>query len=78
MEKLNGVLDYVHGDCVGCEALRDRIDTGLPNLKYHMFGHIHETHGTLQYKQVICMNSSIMNGSYKFVNKPQFLWLDEK
>lgn len=73
-----GILDYVHGDHVGCVDLFNRVNSGLPDLKYHMFGHIHETHGTAQYKQVTCINSSIMNGNYRFVNKPHFLWLDEK
>jgi Icc-related predicted phosphoesterase len=73
-----GVLDYIHGENVGCEALKDRVDSSLPHLKYHMFGHIHETHGIKQYKQVTCINSSIMNGSYRFVNKPHFFELKKK
>jgi Icc-related predicted phosphoesterase len=73
-----GILDYVHGDHVGCVDLFNRVNSGLPDLKYHMFGHIHETHGIQQYKQVTCINSSIMNGSYRFVNKPHFFEIPRK
>lgn len=73
-----GILDYVHGEKVGCVDLHNKIVNDLSNLKYHMFGHIHETHGELQYKNINFINSSIMNGGYKFVNKPHHFWLDKK
>lgn len=73
-----GILDFVHGENVGCPDLGNKIDYELSDLKYHMFGHIHETHGKLQYSGVTYINSSIMNGNYKFLNKPHFFELDKK
>lgn len=72
-----GILDYVHGEKVGCINLFNKINN-LTELKYHMFGHIHETHGEAQYKGIQFLNSSIMNGDYRFVNKPHHFWLDKK
>lgn len=73
-----GILDFVYGEKVGCIDLFNKINSGLPDLKYHMFGHIHETHGEAQYKGTQFLNSSIMNGSYRFVNKPHHFWLEQK
>ena len=42
-----GVLDRCDdGRLVGCHALRERVDA-LPSLRLHLFGHIHESYGTL-------------------------------
>jgi Icc-related predicted phosphoesterase len=73
-----GILDLCDNGHVGCVDLFNKINNELPNLKYHMFGHIHETHGIEQYKNVICINSSIMNGDYRFINKPHFFELKIK
>lgn len=73
-----GILDLCDNGHVGCEFLLNKVNNGLPNLKYHMFGHIHESHGITQYKQVTCINSSIMNGTYKYLNKPHFFELEIK
>lgn len=73
-----GILDECDNGKVGCVDLYNRINSGLPDLKFHMFGHIHETYGQAQYKQVICLNSSIMNEGYRFTNKPQFFELKRK
>ena len=74
---LYGVLDYCHGGHVGCTDLRRKVER-LPYLKYHLFGHIHEAHGIEMFNQVTCLNSSIMDGTYHFVNKPQFFELRRK
>lgn len=73
-----GVLDKCANGNVGCVDLYNRINSGLPELKFHLFGHIHEAHGTVKFKQVTCINSSIMNGGYRFVNKPHFFTLEIK
>jgi Icc-related predicted phosphoesterase len=73
-----GILDDVHGENVGCVNLFNKINSDLPNLRYHLFGHIHETHGEKEYRGITFINSSIMNGNYKFANKPHEFWLDVK
>lgn len=65
------VLDRTeHGDTVGCPTLYYRTKQ-LKDLKFHIFGHIHEDGGkTLQIGNVTYCNASIMNEHYKPVNKP--------
>jgi len=62
---------------LGSPSLRERIEQ-LPNLKLHVFGHIHENGGQQvvlksqmkdSSRSVICVNASIMNEHYKPVNK---------
>jgi predicted phosphodiesterase len=40
----HGILDEVWGRAEGCEELADRVAAAAPRL--HVFGHIHEGHGT--------------------------------
>jgi predicted phosphodiesterase len=50
---------------VGCRDLRNRVDL-LPNLKLHVFGHIHSGNG--QYKNAagkLFVNASVCNEKYK-------------
>ena len=63
------ILDTCRDGSVGCGELRRRIE-GIPSIKYHMFGHIHEGYGLTNVGGVTYSNGSIMNGKYKFVNKP--------
>lgn len=44
-----GMLDRIkHGNRnVGCDALLSRLQTGLPNLRLHIWGHIHEDRGVI-------------------------------
>ena len=65
-----GILDWCHDGHVGCEDLKNKVLYGLPALKYHLFGHIHESHGTLEKSGILFSNGSIMNGRYRFVNPP--------
>ena len=68
----------------GCEELRKVIEK-LPNLKLHVFGHIHEGYGTcklprigfLDENDVLCVNCSIMDGEYNPVNKPITIHFDK-
>jgi hypothetical protein len=43
------MLDRIkHGNRhVGCDKLQTRLKTGLPNLKLHIWGHIHEDRGVM-------------------------------
>lgn len=44
-----GMLDKIkHGNRhVGCDKLLARLQTGLPNLRLHVWGHIHEDRGVI-------------------------------
>lgn len=56
-------------DC-GCELLRERISQ-LPNLKYHLFGHIHEHGGKVSLVDgVTFINLSIVNRAHQPVHQP--------
>ena len=61
---------------VGCPELRNRITDGLPDLKSHIFGHIHEQYGlmreTLNYNRdpVTFVNAAICNRNYEPINAP--------
>ena len=55
-----GTLDVVEGWRSGSEAVVDQIDK-LDNLKYHFFGHIHESYGMKDGMKYTSVNSSICN-----------------
>lgn len=66
------ILDYVPYDRVnvGCEELIKRVRE-LPNLKLHVFGHIHFMGGkTHQEGKVTFVNASVVDESYVVTNKP--------
>lgn len=74
-----GILDKVtlssRGDQyrhAGCEELRACVERIQPRL--HVFGHIHNGYGQMLLKctprDVLCVNASLMNEDYEFVNKP--------
>ena len=65
-----GILDTLEdGDMVGDVPLMKRLNT-LPNLKLHLCGHIHPSYGTIEIGNTIHANGSILNDSYRIVNKP--------
>ena len=67
-----GILDVVErppGEHVGCEAMRERL-VGLPHLRVHVFGHIHEAYGTLDEGGRRYVNASICDLAYAPVNAP--------
>jgi len=70
---LDEVLNFGTGriESVGCKELSKRIDQ-LPNLKYHVFGHIHLNGGKL-YQRVdgpVFINASVCDERYQPVNTP--------
>lgn len=63
--------NYNHGadKHVGCEELTKRIKL-LPNLKLHVFGHIHHSYGTQLVDNILYVNASSCDENYKLTNKP--------
>lgn len=66
-----GILDFGagHNRC-GSISLLERIQQ-LPNLKHHVFGHIHESYGKIHINDTVFHNVSSLNGNYQYKNKPQ-------
>ena|SRR5437868_5889889 len=66
----DSVQDFYSGNCIetGSVSLRNKV-MSLPNLKLHVFGHIHE-HGGKVLDTTICkfVNASHVNENYKPVN----------
>ena len=70
------VRDSVDGILpLGCGDLRGRIEE-LPNLKLHVFGHIHASYGVLNVGGIQCVNASICDEQYQAANKPIVLELE--
>jgi Icc-related predicted phosphoesterase len=65
-----GILDMnLEGENCGCEELLNRVKE-LKNLKFHVFGHLHESSGTLVQDGVTYINASSCTRSYKPTNPP--------
>jgi len=58
------ILDWCPGGHVGCADLLARIQS-LPELKYHIFGHIHESYGVEKFLDVTYINASNCTGDYR-------------
>jgi len=52
----------------GCKELLKRINIIKP--KYSIFGHIHESYGSLIQNDITFINCSVVDENYKVVNKP--------
>lgn len=64
-----GILDAVTLErSVGSEALYEAVMKVKP--RYHLFGHIHESYGSLLMGPTQFYNCAIMNGGYRPINKP--------
>lgn len=64
-----GILDENNeGQHVGCKDLYLKIEE--LKLKSHIFGHIHESYGILEKKDVTFLNASVVNASYELTNAP--------
>lgn len=57
------------GQNVGCSDLLECIKN-KPNLKAHIFGHIHSGYGSYSLNNTKLINASLLDDSYKQVNKP--------
>lgn len=66
----HGILDMTkRGIPAGCEMLIERI-AQLKQLKYHIFGHIHEGYGMVEKMGVRFVNASTCTARYAPTNKP--------
>lgn len=85
-----GILDMTdRGEAVGCKVLRKRI-AQLPNLKLHIFGHIHHSYGVAYTpgeilpsrpirKSVVHINACICGEDYVPTHRPIVMdWVDGK
>ena len=70
-----GVLDRTsRGESVGCEALAEALERIRPRL--HVFGHIHESYGTLEKGGTLFVNACNCNLRYRTVNPAIVVDLD--
>ena len=72
----SGMLDYTpHGGNVGSTALADAIKP--LNLKAHIFGHIHHSHGVYTETGTQYVNAAIITESYKPIQIPRLLTIED-
>jgi len=65
-----GVLDQtIYGIPAGSTSLKHRIPE-LSKLKYNIFGHIHESNGSIIADNIQYINCSVINELYELVNVP--------
>lgn len=66
-----GILDVPQfkNDGVGCEELLDRVQK-LPELKCHIFGHVHEGYGVEDKFGITFVNASVCTFAYEPINAP--------
>jgi Icc-related predicted phosphoesterase len=69
VERFNGKKCEWETEHVGCADLYNRIQD-LKDLKLHVFGHIHGSHGTLKVENTWLVNASICTEKYKPTNSP--------
>lgn len=75
-----GILDYVPPDIwnvnqgqqhVGCANLMTTINERLPNVRAHIFGHVHMPGGKIEHRgERVYVNASVLNDAYVLVNQP--------
>ena len=69
-----GILDFDDGINYGSEEILHRLPS-LPNLKAHLFGHIHAQHGIVIQNGITFSNGAIMNADYANLFQPNTLVL---
>jgi Icc-related predicted phosphoesterase len=74
-----GTLDSVNRLIrdLGCPVLKERINH-LPNLRAHIFGHIHGAYGKIVHSDWSSHNVAICNEAYRPVNDPHVIELEMK
>lgn len=77
-----GTLDLCASHCLGCPLLANRL-LELPNLKLHVFGHIHSGYGQKRHEYgqnvgLLSVNCSLMTNEYDPDNEPTYVTLKEK
>ena len=68
------VLDTVDEFDAGCDLLKKRIEE-LKSLKYHFFGHIHQSYGVHKSNHLTSFNASSCNHYQEELNKPEVFTL---
>jgi Icc-related predicted phosphoesterase len=64
-----GIMDRTfRGEDVGCEMLTEKIRN--LNIKYHLFGHIHESYGIKNINGTTFINACSLNRKYEIENEP--------
>lgn len=65
------ILDYIprSHQFVGCANLAATIFSRLHNLKFHIFGHIHESYGMKTIEGKTFINASMLNDDYKYTGR---------
>jgi len=66
-------------------AMKSNISDNMPNLRLHVFGHIHEGYGTDTFikdvpgedNKLLCVNACIMDKNYYPTNKPISIEFDK-
>jgi Icc-related predicted phosphoesterase len=70
------ILDHNRsGKACGCPDLRKRI-TDL-RLRFHCFGHVHASAGTLNLIRTTYINASMVNSQYELVRRPHEINIEE-
>lgn len=69
-----GILDFDDNINYGSEEILERL-TYLPNLKAHLFGHIHSQYGIVSQNGITFSNGAIMNSDYTNLNTPNLIQL---
>lgn len=69
-----GILDFDDGINYGSEEILHRLPS-IPNLKAHLFGHIHAQHGIVSHNGITFSNGAIMNYDYSDLSKPRIIEL---
>lgn len=67
----HGIVDRLErGEHVGCEELRDTIDSRLDDLRLSAHGHLHSAYGRDQIGQKTFVNAAVVNERYELTNAP--------
>ena len=69
-----GILDFDDDINYGSEEILERLSS-LPNLKVHLFGHIHAQHGIVTQNGITFSNGAIMNYDYSNLSKTRIIEL---
>lgn len=67
-----GILDFDDNIHYGSEEISSRINS-LPQLKAHLFGHIHAQHGTEIIDNILFSNGALLNADYTTPTSPNVI-----
>ena len=72
-----GILDFDDNIHYGSEELLSQISM-LPNLRAHLFGHIHSQNGVIMLNGTFFSNGAIMNSDYSYLSIPNIFEMGSK